>query len=173
MQKISSFFLLIVFLCNAAGFYNVYEFQKNKSRKHRDLKTTQKALLKVCIPASSSLKAQGYTRLGKNEFQYNGRFYDVIRRKRKGNEVVVYLMRDSYEEELISFIHSFFNTSTQSNQQKRLASNLKMNMMKQFLATVNHGLKKPLVTTSSIRSKRFILPNMPCFEVRIPPPRKA
>ena len=111
MRKITSFFLLIVFLCNAAGFYNVYQFQKNKSRKLRDLKSTQSESLKLHIPASSSLKTEGYTRLGENEFRYKGQFYDVVRRKRKADEMVVYLVRDSYEEELISFINSFFNIS--------------------------------------------------------------
>jgi hypothetical protein len=174
VQKITSILLLMLFLCNAAGFYNVYQFQKRK-KEHNVSEThvRREDQLTVKVFDDSSLQAEGFQRIEEGEYRYNGHRYDVVRREQKIDHIRVELVHDSYEEELISFLKSFFKTRPNSHQQKRGASSIQKSIMKRFLATRPGGFHNQLILHHPIRLKNNAFPVSPYLEVTVPPPKQA
>src|SRR5680860_66788 len=130
----------------------------------------RKNLLSVTISNRGGVrKEKEFKRLGKNEYIYQGHRYDVVRTEQKGDETILYLKYDSYEEKLLTFITSFFSHSSTNNDANTLARLVEDH--KQYVLSdyniprvnflINYLFERPILR----------LPSKPYLEIALPPPR--
>lgn len=173
-RKITTSFLLVVFLLNGAGFFQVYQFMAHKRKNSPDIRQSRREeLVHITITeGESTLKMQGFKQLDEGEYGYKGHCYDVVKQVNKKGKITISLKHDSFEEGLLIFLRSFFRSGA-SDRQDQTSLTFKRNIFKQYLPSGKNLFQRYLVCSHFMSPDIKIVPPRPFQEILVPPPQAA
>ena len=117
LKKSLSIALLSFFLLHLAGFY-VY-FGIRQAQIHREMRSKLKYLPADQLEAIH-LSTKAYQRALRDdgdEIELNGKMFDIARVEIIQNQVIIYCLHDSAEDNLLSFLDHVLNNAAQDQQQ--------------------------------------------------------
>ena len=117
VKKSLSIALLSFFLLHLAGFY-VY-FGIRQAQIHREMRSKLKDLPadQLEVVHLSTTAYQLALRDGGDEIEVNGKMFDIARVEIKQNQVIIYCLHDSAEDNLLSFLDHVFKNAAQDRKQ--------------------------------------------------------
>ena len=117
LKKFLSIVLLSFFLLHLAGFY-VY-FGVRQAQIHREMRSKLKYLPadQLEVIRLSSKAYQRALRDDGHEIEVNGKMFDIARVEIKQNQVIIYCLHDSVEDNLLSFLNQVLKNAAQDQQQ--------------------------------------------------------
>ena len=171
-KKTTASILLIIFVLNGAGLFKVYRTvsQRNPKRATQGQSRRENLLSIVLNEGESTLQEKGYIRLEEGEYEYEGHRYDVVSHMKNAGKVTVMLKHDSVEEELLSFLRSFFNTSSQRH---KTSLKFNRNIVKRYLPSRENLCGQTLHSVPWIAPPNHIFYPNPYRETQVPPPKAA
>jgi len=137
LKRILAIAVLFIFLVNTMGYYFVFRCnqylikQEMVSRVRKGIYHPDIVLLRILHPE----KEPQYHRLGKNEFSYHGRLYDIVVERKSGDTTFFYCLHDKKEETLISdfMLYLRFNGHSGSSQKDLPIHELLQNLVTKAL----------------------------------------
>lgn len=138
----------------------------------RKAQSRHEELLSLTLDSQTgSLEKRGFKQVGLNEYLYNGQRYDIVSLEEKGAKTVINLVHDTYEEDFLNFLTSFFSSSS-GQQENQSGSILSKSMTKRFLATTAtfQWIDQKVFCYFDIKS---MFPSSSFLEIPIPPPKPA
>ncbi len=91
---------MLFFLFNIMGYQVLFEIKKSKIKKEIGILSREQKVALTVITSEDILKDPGFRRLGREEFIYKGKLYDVIYKKRVNHISFFYCVHDTKEERL-------------------------------------------------------------------------
>ncbi|MFA4851576.1 MAG: hypothetical protein WC599_03565 [Bacteroidales bacterium] len=120
MRTVFSILLLILFLFNVSGYFVVFKLMRYNARK--EMKAYIKQNLRddemeiVVVPNSEiGASGSGFRFVEENEFIYNDKLYDIVKKKTDGNNTIFYCINDKQEEKLFAGINEHIKRNTDQN----------------------------------------------------------
>ncbi len=172
MKKIVSFLLAIVFALNVMGVFFIIQL------RHRKIRSEIKQLIKEGIPEKDLTvitipfnEANQLKWFKKNEFEYLGNMYDVVRQERNSKAIIYHCITDRQESALFAHINELVSQNMNSHQSRKLpVKNLLKLLSNLYSQKISFQLSAPF-----IKSMRWLTYNNQYMEPAIfpfsPPPR--
>ncbi len=139
MRKFLSLVLCAFFLFNVSGYYVIFRLMQYHARK--EMKAYIKNNLsddemEMVIVSDSEISSplSSFKFVKKNEFTYKGKLYDIVRRKKDGDNTIFYCINDKQEEKLFAGLNEHIKWNTDNNAPSKSRSvQLLKNIVKEAL----------------------------------------
>lgn len=82
------------------GYQVLFEIKKSKIKKEIALLSRDQKVILTVITLEEITQDPGFRRIGKDEFMFRGKLYDVVYKKRLNQTVYFYCIHDTKEEQL-------------------------------------------------------------------------
>ncbi|MFZ6011154.1 MAG: hypothetical protein ACOYXT_12480 [Bacteroidota bacterium] len=103
MKKIGAISVILIFLCNGAGFYVYYclQLQQIRSEMREALKLRPDHELEILQLTIQQFEEAS---VDENEILFNGKMYDIARVEKAEKEVKIYCLHDEKEDSLLTLL---------------------------------------------------------------------
>ena len=120
MKKFFSILFLFIFIFNIAGYFIVFKLMQYEARKEMKAYIKQnlndEEMEVIVIPNNKiGTAGSGFRFVEENEFIYNDKLYDIVRKKTDGNKTIFYCINDKFEENLFSGLFEHTKRNTDQN----------------------------------------------------------
>jgi hypothetical protein len=138
MKRLLSILFLFIFLFNLSGYFIVFkieEFAIEREMKAYIKKNISDIELEKVIIADSVIASSSCFRYTEeNEFVYNGKYYDVVRKTSDIGMTIFFCINDSDEEKLFESLQDYIRqNSDQDTPSRNKSVNLEKNIIKEAL----------------------------------------
>jgi hypothetical protein len=151
IRKASILLLLSFFLFNYIGYFIVFEIEQNDNKKSilAAIKNDSSSFKIEKIIINDSIQDEINWK-EENEFEFNGRTYDVIKKINQGSSIIVYCINDEKETELFNRLGEYVrsNLINDNSEKNKSGKELSIKLIKLYFP-VSALVTEPFITEIS------------------------
>ena len=102
LRKIIAIVLLFIFLFNIMGYYAVFEIMRRQVRLEMKEKMASSAKIVTILEIPDEISPGQFHWVHKEEFIYQGKMYDLIKKEKLPNSTLYFCIHDHAEEKLLA-----------------------------------------------------------------------
>jgi hypothetical protein len=102
LKKIFAIAVLFFVLFNSMGYYILFELDKLIAQKEARARVSKGETNLICLKIAGGEHNPSFLRMGKNEFLFNGKMYDLVREIDKDGSLLIFCIPDTKEDDLFT-----------------------------------------------------------------------
>lgn len=169
--------MLVLLVYNFLGYYVVFYFEHRDVREEfaeyinlRQYQEQDLKLFKVPISVYLEKTSSDFSRV-EGDFEYNGRFYEVVKQSIQNDTLYTYCLNNEKEEQLLAQLYDHIaNNGLDTKNSKSGKSNPLKNLLKEYIQKNYSNMAAVLVGSINTQNNTQYFFNLPYIYLSIPNP---